>query len=139
MPFTPTLPVFNCLFNSWRFDPVTFVWSRNLTEAPCQWYVNPKVLAISFPDVGDEEIILHFLRCPKGTDILEGDIVEVQSGEFIFYELIENERVHLNFPNEYAVGFANVLDFESTPFPLMDEDGLFILTESGDVILTEAY
>jgi len=137
MPFT--LPHFNCGFSSWRLDPTGNFWSKILTGAPCQWYVNSRISAIAWPDAADEEIILHHLRVPIGTDIEEGDIVEVEPGEVWFYQLIETERVHKNFPNEYLVGFANNLDAENTPFFVDTEYGVFLLTETGTPISTELY
>jgi hypothetical protein len=134
-----TLPQFNCLFHSWRLDGATLVWSRIITNGPCQWYVYSRTQDWADPLGGGEEIMLHHLRVPKGTDIDEGDLVEVEPGSFWFYQLVETDRVHLNFPNEYFVGFANNLDEENTPFFVDDENGVELLTETGFRIYTEVY
>lgn len=134
-----TLPQFNCLFNSWRLDPTGTFWSRIQTNHPCQWYVNPRILAIDFAVSSSEEVILHFLRVPIGTDIDEGDLVEVEPGSERFYELLETERVHLNFPNEYAVGYANNVDAVNTPFVISTEDGIQLQTETVLPLFTELY
>jgi len=137
MPFT--LPQFNCLFNAWRFDPVTFLWSKVSDHDVCQWYVNPRQQDFFALPLGDEEIMLHHLRVPKGTDIREGDLVEVEPGSEWFYSLVETERMHLNFPNEYFVGFANIVDAESTPFLIATENGFLLETEGGSHMYTEIY
>jgi len=137
MPFT--LPQFNCLFDAWRFDGFTLTWSKISFSDVCQWYVNPRIQAIAWPQFNSEEIIFHYLRVPMGTDIREGDIVEVESGELWFYQVIETERVHKNFPNEYLVGFCNNLDAENTPFVLATEDEIQLQTEGGSLIFTELY
>ena len=136
---TFTLPIFNCIFNSWRLDPTGSSWFRVITGGACQWYVNSRMLAIDFSVSGLEEIILHFLRTPKGTDIAEGDLVEVEPGSGWFYALVETERVHLNFPNEYLVGFANIVDDVDTPFVISTEDGIQLQTETLTPLYTELY
>jgi hypothetical protein len=137
MPFT--LPQFNCTFDSYRLDTVTLLWHRVLTGTPCQWYVNPRFQVMTEPpDGGSEEFILHFLRVPMGTDIAESDIVNVEPGEDFWYQLIETERVHKNFPNEYWVGFASNIDQVSLPFGVIyDEDGIQLQTETLVPITTE--
>jgi hypothetical protein len=137
MPFT--LPHFNCTFSSWRLDGATSVWARVVIGGACQWYTNPRIVMLAIPLGGSEEIILHFLRVPIGTDIAEGDLVEVEVGEQWFYQLVETERVHKNFPNEYAVGYATNMDAENTPFFIDTELGVALDTETGDKISTELY
>jgi len=139
MPFT--LPQFNCLFNGWRLNPATGVWDRVVSSEACQHYVNSREQPWAYIIGATEEIMLHHLRTPMGTDIAEGDIVEVEPGEEWFYQLIETERVHKNFPNEYLVGYSNILDWEDTPFFIATELVEKIQTENGPPysIYTEYY
>lgn len=133
-----TLPNFNCTCNSYRLDPTGTVWSKILINQACQWYVNSRVTSTTLVAITTEEMILHFLRVPKGTDIAEGDLVQVNPGEDFNYQMVETERVHLNFPNEYAVAFCNNMDKEFLPYgPIETELQEDILTEGGSEILTE--
>lgn len=137
MPFT--LPQFNCLYTSWRLDLATGHWNKVNIASMCQWYVNPRVVFILEITGALENNPVHFLRVPKGTDLEEGDIIEVAPGDHFNYEIIETERVHLNFPNEYWLGFAVNVDEDDLPFgPLETEtDLIHITTETLVDIVTE--
>jgi hypothetical protein len=118
------------LFDCYRLDPTGTTWSKVIAAGACQWYVNSRIVVITYAPFASEEVILHFLRVPLGTDIQEGDIVNVQPGDDFWYQLVETERVHLNFPNEYGVGFATNVDAVSLPFGVIyTEDGIQIQTE----------
>jgi len=137
-----TLPIFNCLFNSWRSPDIGVTWTRINTGAQCQLYVNSRVTSSTGQTIDGEETIIHFLRVPKGTDLAEGDVVECEPDEGFCYFVIETERVHKNFVNEYLVGFVNNLDLEFTPLFVMTE-GAFepepLFAEDGSYIQTEWY
>ena len=138
MPFT--LPQFNCTFTLYRFGGPFPSWEKLGDLLPCQWYVNPRFVVYSTPAFGgEEEILLGYLRVPKTQTLEEGDIVRVDPGADFAYEILEVERVHLNFPNEYRVGYTNNLDVFTLPFgPLLDEGSdEAILTETANPITTE--
>ena len=139
MPFT--LPDFNCVLDSWRETAAPFVFVRVLVGQPSQLYVNSRVTWFLYPSAtADDNTPFSYVRVPKGVDVREGDVLELESGTNHWYFVWETERVHLNFPNEYYVAYCVQIDPEDAPAgPLLTELNEHILTETGLDIVTENY
>lgn len=124
-----TLPVFNLTCNLWRPPSVT-------TDPPddtfdCQLYIPSRGMLDITP--GDDDLWQPpiYVRAPKGTDIRQDDILEVDDGDGWYYRVRWIERMHRGFSNEYFVALVE----QSTTAPPVSSDSL--LLESGDHILLE--
>jgi hypothetical protein len=128
-----TLPVFNVPCDVWSVtqDPLTDV--PRIAALPCQLYVNPRAVNTFVPELVFDQIFAVVVRFPKGSDVREYDYLRIPVGSIYYYEVLEVERMHLGFTNEYFIAYANQLETDN-PFPLsfvLMEDEFYVLLEDG--------
>jgi len=134
-----TLPTFNQSCDIWH-DGTPTTDPPDLSPA-CQLYLNTRGLL----DIDPSDDTLWqppvWLRVPPGTDVRALDTVECPPTSGGVYHVRWIERVHLGFPNEYAVALLDQISTGGfgpvTGDSLLMESGDNVLTEGGDFILLE--
>lgn len=132
-----TLPVFNLECNLWR--PPTPTTDPPDAVHDCQLYIPSRGMLDITPGDDDLWVPPVYVRFPKGTDVQQDDVLEVDDGDGWFYRVRWTERMHRGFSNEYFVALVEqVVVGPPTPGDaLLLETGDFALLETGDRILLE--
>jgi hypothetical protein len=133
MPFT--LPQFNLLCNVWSAGTGPPAIPR-VANLPCQLYTNSRVALVFESDVFGSTEIGTFLRCPWGSDVEEGDYIELPTlpAPMNWWYADDPLPVHAGFVNQYYVAHLVNTDGLVPPpphfFVLMEGSG-YVLMEDG--------
>lgn len=96
---TFTVPDFNISANLWR--PPNAPPSAVTRSFSAQLYITPRPCLDILPGSNGTYQPAIFLRCPTGTDIKPGDVIEAAAGDGWYYRVRWVERMHRGFGNEY--------------------------------------
>ena len=99
---TYTPPDFNLLCDMWILPNSPVLGAPDLTNVPCQAYVNPRLI---YSD--DFWNIVYQLRFPLSTTRVFADyIFDLQVPNLMLVRTLAAGNCHVGFPNEYKIAHA---------------------------------